>query len=399
MKKTLTSLLLTASLVLPALPAAAAGEAVRNTVTIRTAMDQHGVQQSEIYSFTAAAGDLVITLVPLVQAQPVWVMLEDATTGQVLMNQEMNPAFPRGTIRLPRTGAYRLLVAPNQVAYVNLEALNLVASGEVPAVYMPPSKPFEVRNPRFTVAPQLPDPDVVESVTIALQGEVISEGPVQPVDIDPTTMEDGLYMLTVTARGKEGNVGLNAAKFMIDRVDSFTDVPAAHWARQYVEVMHHISVINGRGAGTFAPDQSVTRAEFAKMLALTLGLEASGQAPAFADVAADFWGKPYIEALAERDLIKGEQVDGQVFFRPDRTITRAEAATILGRVLGAYDAHDEVFMPFADAAEVPEWAAPAVGMMAEMGWIKGFPDGKYYPGSTLKRDQAARVLANFLGMQ
>lgn len=403
MKKTLTCLLLTASLMLPALPAAAAGEAgtapIRTSVSIRTAMDLHGVKQSEIYSFKASAGDLVITLSPLPQAQTVLVMLEDVTTGEVLMNQEMNPAFPRGTIRLPRTGAYRLLVAPNQVAYVTLEALNLEVSAEVPAVALPPMKPFEVRNQRFAVAPQLPDPDVVESVTIALQGEVLSEGPVKPVDIDPATMEDGVYTLTVTAEGKAGNLGLNAAKFMIDRVDSFSDVPTTHWARQYVEVMHHIGVINGRGEGTYAPAQSVTRAEFAKMLALTLGLEASGETPVFADVAADFWGKPYIEALAESGLIKGEQVDGQDLFRPDRTITRAEAATILGRVLGAYEAHDDVVMPFGDAAEVPDWAAPAVGMMAQMGWIKGFPDGKYYPASTLQRDQAARVLANFLGMQ
>lgn len=405
MKKMVTSLLLTASLVLPALPATAAGETgttpVRTSVSIRTAMDQHGIQQSEIYPFTAAAGDLTITLSPLVQAQPVYVMLEDATTGEILMNQEMNPAFPRGTIRLPRAGAYRLLVAPNQVAYVTLSAMNLVASSEVPAVYMPPTKPYEVRNERFTVTPQLPDPEVVGSVTVALQGDVLSEGPVKPVAIDPTTMEDGLYMLTVTAEGKAGNIGLNAAKFMIDRADSFADVPTTHWARQYVEVMHHVGVVNGRGAGTYAPDQSVTRAEFAKMLALTMGLEASDtfEAPAFADVAADFWGKPYIDALAQMNLMRGEEVDGQLYARPDRTITRAEAATILGRVLGAYDANDQVPMPFADAKEVPAWAAPAVGMMAQMGWIKGFPDGKYYPASTLKRDQAARVLANFLGME
>ncbi|MDF2626695.1 MAG: hypothetical protein K0R39_526 [Symbiobacteriaceae bacterium] len=405
MKKALTCLLLTASLSLPALPATAAGEPgtapVRSAVTIRTAMAEHGVMQSEIYAFTAAAGDLIITLSPLVQAQPVLLMLEDAATGEVLLNQEFSPAFPRGTVRLPRSGAYRLLVAPNQVAAVTLNALDLVASAEVPAIAMPPITPFEVRNERFSVTPQLPNPDVVESVAIGLNGETLSEGAVKTVEIDPAALGDGLYTLTGAVMGTAGNMGLTASKFVVDRVDSFSDVAPTHWARPYVEVMHHVGVVNGRGAGTFAPDQSVTRAEFAKMLALTLGREPSGAsaAPAFADVPADFWGKAYIEALAESGLIRGEEVDGKVYFRPDRTITRAEAATILGRVLGAYDTGDSGVMPFADAKEVPAWAAPAVAMMAEMGWIKGFPDGKYYPGSTLKRDQAARVLANFLGMQ
>jgi hypothetical protein len=70
------------------------------------------------------------------------------------------------------------------------------------------------------------------------------------------------------------------------------------------------------------------------MLALSLELPVDTSAPdtpQFTDVPAGAWYAPYVQALASRGIIKGEQVNGKLYFQPDRPISRQEAATIIPR--------------------------------------------------------------------
>jgi hypothetical protein len=54
--------------------------------------------------------------------------------------------------------------------------------------------------------------------------------------------------------------------------------------------------------------------------------------------------------------------------------------------------------PFTDWADVPAWSQSSILFLHKLKWINGFPDGSYGPTKSLNRDQAAKVLANFLGM-
>ena len=372
---------------------------VRRSITIPTAWGVHQAAQSEIYRLEAGAGMLNLRLGESIGGQPVRVVLEDTASGEFLLDKALYGEELKASVTLPRAGTYRLLLTPNMVPSVTIDALNLVASTAVPALRLPAMKPYETHNESFTFEPVVVG--MAASVKVAIKDQVLSNGPAAPVTVDPAALGDGVYALNVVAEGEGGNQGLSARTFLVDREAAFGDVGAGHWARPYVEVMHHLGVVNGRSAGSFAPGESVTRAEFAKLMALTLGLEPSGQAegPAFADVATDDWARPYILALAERSLIRGEVVGDQTYFWPERTITRAEAATIVGRALGVDDAGGGTgAIGFGDAEAIPAWARPAVAALSEAKWINGFPDGNYYPGNQLQRDQAARVLANFLGM-
>jgi hypothetical protein len=87
-------------------------------------------------------------------------------------------------------------------------------------------------------------------------------------------------------------------------------------------------------------------------------------------------------------------VDGQRYFQPNRTISRAEAATILGRTLGLSLVPPEG-RPFSDWDAVPDWARGSVIALSTMGWINGMPDGTFQPGGQLQRDQTAKLLAQF----
>ncbi|HLN64918.1 MAG TPA: S-layer homology domain-containing protein [Symbiobacteriaceae bacterium] len=377
--------------------------------TLSTRWQQQKVLQSEIYRVKAAAGPLTVQLTGLTAETWGKLLLEDVTTHEGLLNKNVTPdSYSEMTVQLPHAGEYNLLVAPNRLDTVQVTGMDLEVSPEIPALKLPATMPYETRNEAFTVTPKLfTDPQATESVKVTLNKETLTanalraDGTVEPVTIDPEKLADGLYLLNMVATARNsGNMAVNAQTFLVDRVAAFTDVGTTHWARRYVEVMHHLGVINGRTATEFAPGQPVKRSEFAKMLALTLHLAPSGSSSVvFADLP-DGWAKPHIQALAERGLIKGEVVGSQTFFYPDRTITRAEAATIIGRVLGI--AGEDVSgapSKLADFSRVPDWAKPSVLILSEMGWVSGFPDGNFYPGNTLNRDQAAKILANFIGMQ
>ena len=123
---------------------------------------------------------------------------------------------------------------------------------------------------------------------------------------------------------------------------TFSDVPADAWYRENVLILAGMGVITGRTDGTFAPAQNITRAEFAVMLTRFAGTtgEANSEVT-FSDISGH-WAESAIRAAAAQGWVKGMS-DGT--FRPDDSITRAEAMAMLCRMLGCEPA---------SAAELPE---------------------------------------------
>ena len=109
---------------------------------------------------------------------------------------------------------------------------------------------------------------------------------------------------------------------------SFTDVSDGHWALKYIEACVEAGIINGYGDGTFAPNDTVTRAELAKMIAVALDLDLTDSDSTFIDVADNNWATVYIEACVNAGIITG-YTDGT--FLPNNTVTRGEAAAMISR--------------------------------------------------------------------
>jgi hypothetical protein len=395
----ITALSMTA--IAPPKPAAAA----QSTVDITTNWTRYNLFESEIYTVQAAAGTFRVTLSDIPANGFVHVLLEDSQTSEILLNKTLRQDDNTAEVTLTKGGTYHLLVAPNHVGKVTIQGEDLSVSPEVPAVQLPAMKPFETQNEKFVVQPQLMNPAITESVAVTLNQDVLNQqalqqdGTVAPVTIDPATMADGLYLLTVVGTAKtSGNMGINARTFVVDRQPTFSDVDN-HWARRFVEVLSHLKIINGTGDGKFTPDRAVTRAEFAKMVVLTLGLNPGPERPApFTDIPED-WSKPFIYAMEYNGLMNGVEMNGKRYFQPDRPITRAEAAAIIGRALGIANADiSGEPAPFPDFGQVPVWARPSVVLLAKQGWLNGYPDGKFHPEGNLERDETAKLIAKFLGM-
>lgn len=109
--------------------------------------------------------------------------------------------------------------------------------------------------------------------------------------------------------------------------NDFTDIGGAQHQRE-ITTLAVYDLVSGYGDGTFRPDNTVTRAEFAAMLAAALNLSGGGTS-AFTDVSAGAWYAGSVSAMAAKGFLAGYE-DGT--FRPDNTITYQEMVTVLSSV-------------------------------------------------------------------
>jgi len=165
---------------------------------------------------------------------------------------------------------------------------------------------------------------------------------------------------------------------------------AGHWSAPLVAALEAKGIVSGDSLRRYDPDAPLTRAQMAKLLVLALSDDQDAQLLArygsrYTDVPAWHWASGYIEALAESAVTRGYP-DGR--FAPADTVTRAQMATFLVRAAGLSE-HAQLHRleptPFADDAEVPEWARGAVNTAATYGLMAGSGDGNFRPSDILTR--------------
>ena len=110
--------------------------------------------------------------------------------------------------------------------------------------------------------------------------------------------------------------------------NTYTDVADDYWANTAISTMTGLGIVQGRSTTTFDPKAPITRAQFAAICARFDTGKSSGT-QSFTDIKGH-WAEKYIERAAELGWIKGFE-DGS--FRPDTYITRAQAMTMINRVL------------------------------------------------------------------
>ena len=146
----------------------------------------------------------------------------------------------------------------------------------------------------------------------------------------------------------------------------------------------HIRYINGFPDQTMRPERAVTRAEAAGIISNLLENPQAGTLDChYTDLRVGAW----YEAAA-RGLCKLGLFDDSDHFRPDDVITRAELVDVLVRF--APNAPDAP----ASFSDVPSdhWAAAQIGKATALGWLSGYPDGTFRPESSLTRAEACAII-------
>ncbi len=122
--------------------------------------------------------------------------------------------------------------------------------------------------------------------------------------------------------------------------NTYTDVADDYWANTAISTMTGLGIVQGRSTTTFDPKAPITRAQFAAICARFDTGKSSGT-QSFTDIKGH-WAEKYIERAAELGWIKGFE-DGS--FRPDTYITRAQAMTMINRVLNRIPEDESDLLP------------------------------------------------------
>lgn len=173
-----------------------------------------------------------------------------------------------------------------------------------------------------------------------------------------------------------------------------------HWSELIVKRLAAKGSISGNPDGSFRPESSITREEFATILVRALDRTAAAKeltnfrAP-FTDVASGKWSSGYICEAYELGIING-YTNGS--FSPKQRITRAEMAVMLasaGDYLGKQAATQKA-KQFNDSYKIPTWAKSSVDAMTALAVVGGYPDGSFRPQRQTTRAEAAAFLSAFL---
>ncbi|WP_187274027.1 S-layer homology domain-containing protein [Paenibacillus sp. N3.4] len=169
-----------------------------------------------------------------------------------------------------------------------------------------------------------------------------------------------------------------------------------HWAEVSIKKAVNSGIVNGYPDGTFKPNHTVTREEFAVMLMNTLKPQGEGAVLTFTDTAKiGNWAQKAVAQAFQAGIIKGYE-DGS--FRPEAEITRAEMAVMLANAWGLAVEADTV-TGFADDKDVPAWSKGAVAAMKKQKIIEGKGANEFAPTAATTRAEAVTVLLNMLAQK
>ena len=169
-----------------------------------------------------------------------------------------------------------------------------------------------------------------------------------------------------------------------------TDI-AGHWAEPLIKDLVARGIVNGYEDGTYKPENPVSKAEFIKLVCQTKRLNKPASDIPYTDVNSS-WAKEFIGTVYAMGITQNLNVDATTF-GVDNPITRAEAATLLGRIVSpGYTGTTD----FTDNDQIPQWAAGPVAATVSKGLIQGNPDGSFAPANGLTRAEAATIISRMI---
>lgn len=179
---------------------------------------------------------------------------------------------------------------------------------------------------------------------------------------------------------------------------TFSDVKN-HANQTAIEALASRGIINGMGQGTFMPNKTMTRAEFAAIVTRALGLAAK-DTKVFSDVPSSKWYAGYIGTANSSGIVNGV---GNGKFNPEGTITRQEAAAMVARaakLCGLDTAMDaaatrDMLAQFGDYRSVASWAKEPMAFCYSAN-ILDQSDLNIEPTKAILRCEIAQMLYNML---
>ena len=178
----------------------------------------------------------------------------------------------------------------------------------------------------------------------------------------------------------------------------FKDVEDGFWADIYISDLYEKGIVSGDGSGNFYPSKPVTRAEFVKMLVLSLNIYDSASESQFADCRGK-WYDSYVASAVNQGIVTGISDD---IFNGDAIVTRQDMATMTYRAVmsrGIDLKQVNYNIDIVDEASIDGYAKTAVTSMWKAGILNGMGDGYFAPHSSCNRAMSAKVISHIMAIK
>ena len=174
---------------------------------------------------------------------------------------------------------------------------------------------------------------------------------------------------------------------------AFADCSKEHWAYSYIEALKESGIISGYSDGNFYPDRTVKREEFVKMAVLLCGLYDESSECDFKDVSKNEWYYAYVSSAHKEGIVNGLGEEsfgiGTDISRQDVAVI---VCRLLDK-LGVEASTKEETKVFTDADKISDYSIESVDILTKMTIINGFEDGSFRPEASLTRAEAAKILS------
>ena len=274
------------------------------------------------------------------------------------------------------TNDYYVTVIVDGKGKVKAEDYGTVGSNETEVIIIP-----DVENSvKFTMEPA--DGWKVDDVLV--DGK--SVGDVDSYVLKDDVMLEGSVLKVIFEKKSSGGGGGGSH----DKDDDKDKTPAK--TPDALNGEDHFDYIVGDADGRVHPERNITRAEvasiFFRLLKDDVRSENLTDQNTFTDVSADAWYNVAVSTMSDMDIVFG-RTDYQ--FDPDAYITRAEFAAIAARFDSGSYSGDDLFTDIEG-----HWAADQINRAAEKGWITGYPDGTFGPNRYITRAEAVTMINRVL---
>lgn len=175
---------------------------------------------------------------------------------------------------------------------------------------------------------------------------------------------------------------------------TFDDIQKS-WAQAYIETLASRRIINGITASSYAPNDQITRAAFAKLLVTMAGLDYMNTKTIFSDVPDKAWYAGYVRAAYNAGLVTGY---ANQTFEPDANISREEMVAMVMNLYGYMTGIDykQVYsgegLTFLDNDRIQSWAKSPVEGAVTLNIVSGKLGNRFYPKDYATRGEAAKII-------
>ena len=208
---------------------------------------------------------------------------------------------------------------------------------------------------------------------------------------------DGSYKRTVTRKckycGYTETVKEVKKDDIVDIIPVILPAISKNETAPKLNTRDHFAYVQGYPDGTVKPAGSITRAEVAAILFRLMDADSRSlyysTASGFRDVDSTKWYNTYVATLNNAGVITDSRTG---YFRPNDAITRAELAAMLAQ----FAEKKSAAIYFSDVS-AGYWAANAIALTANLGWINGYPDGTFGPDKTVTRAELMAMVNRATG--